>query len=255
MKPKPPQKAEPPRDVESDIERFRVHDKAAIQRIFSDLARHHERTTIFFKPGENFLLSAVIDYDPAAETLYLDCGTNEAANQGLLLAEKLLAVASHRQVPVRFNLSQPEIVTYQGHRAFAISQPETLLRIQRRQFFRVATPVAKPLLCRFSIADGAKHEALLIDISLGGMALREHRAIPEGTLYVGRQIPTCRIELPNHGVIDTGFTVRNVCPSSTRPGTHQIGCEFTHLSSRTRANLQRYIVKLDLDHRRVPEHD
>ena len=106
----PVERTEPARNIESELERFRVRDKTTIRRILSDLARHHRQTTIYFNNGEDFLLSAIIDYDPTAETLYLDCGAEQKVNQDLLHAEKRLAVSSHNHVPVRFVLGQPAIV-------------------------------------------------------------------------------------------------------------------------------------------------
>lgn len=249
----PLQKTESNRGVESELDRFRVRDKPTIQRVLSYLARHNRQTTIYFNNGEDFLLSAVIGYNPKDEKLYLDCGTDENANQRLLCAEKRVAVSTHNQVPVRFGIGHLCMVERQGYPAFMARQPETLIRVQRREFFRVATPVANPLVCRFSAADGSSFEATVVDISLGGMALLEHPEIPAETLAIGQQIPSCRIELPDQGLIETGFEVRNVHSNHNRSKKLGVGCRFLRLDARMTARLQRYIHKLELERRRTSE--
>lgn len=244
-------KAEPAKDIESELDRFRVRDKPTIQRILSDLARHQRQATIYFNAGQEFLLSAVVDYIPAAERLYLDCGTNQQVNQRLLRANKAVAVSTHNQVPIRFSIEHLAIVERQGYPTFLVAQPQTLIRMQRREFFRVATPLAHPLVCRIDTVNGSTFQATVVDISLGGMALLGHPEMPEEMHVVGEQIPRCRIELPGQGSIETAFEVRNLYSSDDRSKRVQIGCEFRHLDSRMTARLQRYINKVQLEQRRV----
>jgi c-di-GMP-binding flagellar brake protein YcgR len=253
MKQSPIKTTEPARGLESELDRFRVRDTTAIQRILSHLARHNRQTIIYFNNGEDFLLSAVVGYDPKTEKLYLDCGTDQNINQRLLCTEKCVAVSAHNQVPVRFSISHLAMEERQGYPAFVVPQPKTLIRVQRREFFRVATPVANPLICHFSAADGSSFEATVLDISLGGMALREHPEIPAETLAIGQQIPSCRIELPGQGLIETGFEVRNVHSNNNRTKKPWVGCRFFRLNARMTTRLQRYIHKLEFEHRRTPE--
>ncbi len=243
----------PGRIAESELNRFSVRDKTSIQRILSDLARHNRQTTIYYNSGEDFLLSAVIGYNPNAAELYLDCAADEETNQRLLLAERRVAVSAHNRVPVRFTIAQVAISELHREPAFLVPEPRTIIRMQRREFFRVATPVADPLVCRFSAADGSSFEAAVVDISLGGMALLEQPAIPAKALAIGQQIPSCRIELPGQGLIETSFEVRNVYSSVTRLQKLQIGCQFHRLDARMTARLQRYIHKLELGRRRIIE--
>lgn len=254
MKKLPCDQAESRQNRESEFDRFFVRDKTSIQRILSGLARHNSQATIYYHSGEDFLLSAVIGYDSRAEELYLDCGADESANQRVLLAERRVAVATHLQVPVRFTLPQLAIAELQGGPAFLVPEPQTMIRMQRREFFRVATPVANPLVCHFSATDGSSFAATVVDISLGGMALLEHPTIPAKVLAIGEQIPSCRIELPGQGLIETSFEVRDVYSSGTRLEKLRIGCRFRHLDARMTTRLQRYIHKLELEHRRIVEH-
>lgn len=240
--------------MESDLERFRVRDRVTIQRILSDLARHNRPITIYFNAGQDFILSAVVGYDPKTAVVYLDCSTDETANQRLLHAQQRIAVTTHNQVPIRFSIAHLAMAEQQDYPAFAVPEPDALIRVQRREFFRIATPVANPLICRFRAADGATCEVTVVDISLSGMGLIVPEDTPQPMLAIGQQIPVCHIELPGQGSLETGFEVRNRYAHSARPGKLQIGCRFLRLDARMAARLQRFILKLDVEkRRRMPE--
>jgi c-di-GMP-binding flagellar brake protein YcgR len=234
-----------------DLERFRTRNPHEINRVLRDLVRQSELATLWFGASKDFVLTAVIHVDSERRQLLLDYGADEDANRRLLNADAVQFMANHNRVRVQFQLNGLQKADFGGLPAFAAAFPESMIRIQRREFYRLTTPVATPLQCHFSVGEVATH-ATVVDISLGGIGLIEPAAnlIPE--LPPGLIIEGCVIELPDEGPFETAIEIRNGFDVIGRSGTayRRIGCRFLNTSSRMNAQIQRYIHRIELERRR-----
>lgn len=252
MADKKPQQPHPPVYAEpADLERFRTEDRLEINRVLRDLARRSELTTIYFGNTRDFVLTSVIGADSENDRVYLDYGADEDANRRLLSADRLQFIANHNRVRVQFSSDRIEIAEYEDGPAFVIPFPDSMVRIQRREFYRLSTPIGAPLACRF-VLDGQEIQATVVDISLGGIGLLEPGQAIELKVNPGDIIEDCTIDLPEEGLIETAIEVRNSFEVVNRAGheQHRVGCRFLSLNPRMNAQIQRYIHKVELERRR-----
>jgi hypothetical protein len=63
----------------------------------------------------------------------------------LLASEKNVFVGRPGGIRVQFTTGAVSELIYAGSKAFAVALPKFVVRLQRRDFFRIATPRAKPL--------------------------------------------------------------------------------------------------------------
>jgi hypothetical protein len=77
----------------------------------------------------------------------LDYGPDEGLNQQALQAGKWNVVAFPNQVKVQFSCQQFGKTEFEGRDAFLAQIPTSLLRMQKREYYRVATPTITPLKC------------------------------------------------------------------------------------------------------------
>ncbi|HEU4374390.1 MAG TPA: PilZ domain-containing protein, partial [Telluria sp.] len=141
-------------------------------------------------------------------------------------------------------------VEHQGAPAFALDLPERLIRLQRREFYRVATPVIYPVLVSIPVPKAADGEAItfsLADISCGGICLLDNQLTLGAK--VGRIYPRCTIELPDVGVVTTGLQVRNAATTTllNNRTNSRLGCRFVDMSRAHSAMVQRYVTKRECD--------
>ena len=119
----------------------------------------------------------------------------EEMNQRALQAEKLTAATMLDKVKIQFSLAGLQATQASGRPVFAAHLPETVLRLQRREFFRLPTPIANPLKCRTTLRiDGEAAQDLdinLLDISGGGVGLMMPTTF-QGKLPVGTSRPRSR---------------------------------------------------------------
>lgn len=235
----------------AELDKYRTYDRLEIQRVLRDLARQGELVTVYFSGGRDFVLTSVLDVDAEAGRVYLELGADQSANERLLKVGRAQFVSSHNRVRVQFAIETVESDRRNGTPVFAVPFPESMVRIQRREFYRLNTPVAQPIYCRLPV-NGEAVDVVVVDISLGGVGLLEP---PEGhplNLGAGDIIDGCHIDLPEEGLIETSLEIRSAFDYTTRSGRVQrrIGCRFLHLTPAMNAQIQRYIHRVELERRR-----
>lgn len=230
---------------------FRVHSAKEIQLILRGIAQKGARAALYFDQGNDFILTTVLDLDQ--QGIWLDIGPNASDNQRILHSNKIVFVSSHHQVKVQFVAYRIAIRPFENQHAFYLQLPDSLLRIQRREYFRLLAPVSEPLKCVIlditrTASDPAafapKTEVTIMDISVGGVALvcAEH----EVELQPGRIYTNCQITLPNVGILTATIRVKNTFEVTTRDGVvrRRAGCEFMQMDGNMTILLQRYITHL-----------
>lgn len=232
----------------TDYTQYLLRTKNEILFILRGLLASTDHLTIYFNEGRDFLLSAVIQVDD--EGLTLDYGGSMEANQRALAAERLFCVTTHDKIRVQFALRGLRQIDYQGQPAFRTALPESVLRLQRREYYRLTTPVAHPIKCQIPVMkEGGlcftTMEANVVDISGGGLAMM---VPPAGLIFsAGDVFENCRIELADVGVLITTLKVRNVFDVTLRTGTQvaRAGCQFANLPRQMLTLIQRYIIKVE----------
>lgn len=232
----------------ADYTQYLIRNATEILFVLRSLRDSSDRITIYFNEGKDFLLSSVVALDEGSITL--DFGGNPAANRRALAAERLFCVTRHDKIRIQFLLRGVRQIDFQGAPAFHAALPDSVLRLQRREYFRLTTPVANPLKCRVPIPmpDGGDPrivEANVLDISGGGIAVM---VPPEGfVLQAGMRFPNCRVDLPEIGTIVATLEIRSLFDVTLRSGTQvtRAGCQFVDLPGPMLTQVQRYIIKVE----------
>jgi flagellar brake protein len=204
--------------------------------------------TLYLGRSRRFLLTSILAIDSEKKELIMDCGVDESLNQLAQKSENLMCVTTQKRIKIEFNCFNLKIIHFEGHNAFRLDLPGSLKRIQRREFYRIATPVTNPATCSISLSqkDGKKSvEFNLSDISCGGMALLDQQT--DLDLDPGTVFKHCQINLQEFGVIETNIQIRNAHTTILNNGIscQHAGCEFIGLPEKSRALIQRYISKLE----------
>lgn len=226
--------------------KFVLYGKKDMLAVLRKLKDDVSLVTVFFDSGREMILTSLVDVDE--ENVILDLGADKNANRKVVDAEKVFCVASQEKVRVQFELGRLTPATFEGQPAFRAPFPASVLRLQRRDFFRLAMPVTRPLKCSMPIADAEGNVQSLatnvVDISGGGLAM----TVPKETTFEsGMEFRDCVIELPEIGAITMTLAVRNVFEVELRSGARitRAGCEFVKPSGLALTLIQRYIMKVE----------
>ncbi len=227
-------------------EQFLLHAKGEIVHVLNDLAKKPDIMTGYFDNGRQYILTVVLKVLADRNLLVLDCGPDDQANEALIRAGRLLCITKHNRIHIKFALSGIKRARYQGQPVFAAPLPETVFRLQRREYFRVKTPLLTPVTCEVPWAGNARAELPVLDIGHGGLALLDRERAYSGELFV--VLEDCGLYLPDFGELRLDLEVRNIVPQQHKggKGTQRLGCAFRQLPMNKSAAIQRYIHQLQI---------
>lgn len=210
----------------------------------------NQMVTVFSNQGKSFILSRILAVDSKQDLLIFDMGSNPDMNRLLLKSDRHVFVCTPEGVKTQFAVGRVREINYEGRAALATAIPIELIKLQRREYFRIQTPIASPISCHMHDFDGGKGLILPVyDISLGGVSLILPDDIPG--VGVGMSSHDCSLDLKQSGTIPVEIEVRNKIAVRQKNGVShtRVGCEFRHLSAKAENNIQRYISQLERERR------
>jgi flagellar brake protein len=234
-----------------DEEQFFVHNHKEIIQILTDLAKHHEMLKLSFNDHRDSCLTNVISIDAHNNFVYLDIGIDEAFNHRLMTSHHVV-FSKDDGIRIRWTSTHISLATLKDGKAIKIAIPQRLMRLQRREFFRLATPIVNPVPCVIPICDDTnpdtdrKIELTLIDVSLGGIAAFATEPLDE-LLVIGANFDNCKISFPEVGETSLTLQVRNITPITLKDGVvkHRVGLQFISPSRGNEGLINRYTHDLE----------
>lgn len=210
-----------------------------------NLANGSDFLTVQYAGGQ--LVTQLLDVDVHARTFIFDWGASAEQNQGLLAAPRCHFSAQPDGVRVEFATATPRETRYEGLPAFEVDFPELLFYLQRREYFRVDTPVLDAYTCTGRWPKGDAFRFDVHDLSLGGVGMRTSDArvadLPMGTL-----LKNCELSLGALGRFSLDLELMSCRPTALPNGTrrHQLGFRFLALPGNVEGRLQRLITQLEM---------
>jgi c-di-GMP-binding flagellar brake protein YcgR len=230
-----------------EFSEYMLKAKGEMFSVFKGLVEHVSQLTMFFNGGKDMILTSIVSYGDRG--LVLDLGASSEMNRKALEADKLFCVTQLEKVKIQFILRGLQRIESGGRPAFLAGLPENVLRLQRREYYRLTTPIARPLKCVIPVpsTDGQPQliQANVADISGGGLALA---GLPlDMTIDTHMEFPGCKIELPEVGSVVVGLEICSVYETVSRIGqrSRRAGCQFIRLPGPMLTLIQRYIIKVE----------
>ena len=237
-------------EAETDYSKYEIRSKVEILYLLRRMLNDGSLITVYFNLGKDFLLTSLVDVAEDGKTMVLDLGSNSEMNRRAVEADKLICVSTLGKVKIQFTLAGAERRIYDKRDAFFCAVPDSLVRVQRREYYRLATPLGNPLSCQIPIPADAggparNLEAIIVDISGGGMAVM----VPPDDVHFqpDAEFANCRIDLPEVGSIIATLRVHNLYDVSLTNGktSKRSGCQFVKLPGAMVSLIQRYIFKVE----------
>ena len=238
-------------DSSADLDdaRYRVDSDVEVAYVLRGLARNKAVVTAHVAGTKEFAVTAVLDVDVQAQTVTLDASANQALNQRLIDSSPVRFVSNDEGVRVQFQALKVEKALYQGRPALRLTIPRSLYKMQRREFYRMPTPILTPVTCSITVGEDDVRNMPLSDISLGGICLAGE--FGEEPPALGTVFERCGIALGKSGVLRIDLGVRNTYLVMLKNGTRsrRTGCQFLSITPQQVAMVQRYIILLEQQRR------
>jgi len=235
------------KDSPADLDdaRYQVDSDVEVAYVLRGLARSKAVVTAHVGGSKEFAVTAVLDVDVQTNVVTLDASANQELNQRLVDSSPVRFISNDDGVRVQFQALKVESALFQGRPALRITIPRSLYKMQRREYFRMPTPILSPVTCSIPQAEEQFLEMPLSDISLGGICLAGE--FGEDPPALGTILERCSMRLGSIGMLRIDLCVRNSYLIALRNGTHsrRTGCQFLAISPQQEAMVQRYIIFLE----------
>jgi c-di-GMP-binding flagellar brake protein YcgR len=235
---------------QNDYHQYAIASRIEINQLLHGIMRQTALVTASVGNDDSFL-TTIVAIDEDEECLLLERARQSDQAQRVLKKQRLLCSTSLDKVKIQFVCEEIEAVEYEGSPAFRSALPQEMMRLQRREYYRMAIPASAPVKCTLSAVDGDSSAVVqlnLLDISCGGFAVLTPPEMfsPElGAHYA------CTIQLPGISALRAKVQARNGFMLKLANGkpTQRSGFAFVNLPESMLSSIQRYIMNVERDRR------
>ncbi len=227
---------------------YEVTSRREIIALMRNIGEKKQLVRMLVHGESDVCVTSVLEVDGEAGTVLLDCSLNQEQNQRILAAKGISFETSLDKIRILFAADGVSAAKFQNSAAFRMTVPESLIRLQRREYYRMPTPVSNPVRAVITMPPelgGGNNIFPLADISCGGIAILDNKLVLGTT--IGSKYENVRIELPEVGTVTTSLQIRNSIEMTllNSKTNRRLGCEFIDISRGNLANVQKYITKLE----------
>lgn len=232
-----------------DDSQYRVHSRREVISLLNNLMQRNQALTLLINHGPDSIMTLILDIDERNNTITIDAAKSNMMNELIIASNNLHFEALYNNIRLTFVANQAKAAINQVQAALIVPIPDSMVRLQRRNAFRVTTPITKPLRCIFKVAkpDGssAAITANLSNISVGGVGLIDESLeldVTKGMIY-----KDCKLELSETTSISVNLEMRDSQQIKLPNGkvVNRFGCSFVGLPNQTEATIQRTITQLE----------
>jgi len=224
--------------------RYLTKSRLEIRRILNSIME--QGATLSTPVGGDDMLMSIVAVDEDEDYLLFDASQHHQYKEKALEQEQLFWSTSLEKIKIQFGCQPIEFTQHERQRVLKTEIPRELMRLQRREYYRMATPVSPPVKCTLNTRKGSTPVTLefnLLDISCGGVSVVTPPEVfaPElGAVY------SCVVDLPGKQ-LRAHVQARNAFMTTLDNGkvTERSGFAFVNLTENQLSTIQRYIMELE----------
>ncbi|WP_194723905.1 flagellar brake protein [Noviherbaspirillum malthae] len=234
-----------------DVGPYEITSARQITRMLASLCEARNDLKLQRLGMDATLTTRILDIDEARGVIELLPPLPAMSDRHIPNASGLWAESSVDGVHTFFQVASLALNILADGPVWEMPIPETIIRLQRREYYRVPAKAGRPIHCIVPAGgnDATPGQAVLVlnDISLGGASLVDRLGVMDpavGTLY-----PNCRFDLPIGSSVVADLVVANAREKTLPDGqtVRTVGCRFDALPRPMAAAVQRFIVQLERD--------
>ena len=228
--------------MRDDIADFVISRPAEIAALLAQL-RDAGTPVVLAAPGGASLAVRLWQVDGAGRRLQFGTETHAPHLPSAIVADEVVAVAYLDNIQLQFSLHGLVLVHGATDTTLQTGWPETVLRLQRRDSYRVRLneQLAPNLSFRHPSIPDMALTLRLLDLSTGGCALLLPGNVPE--LQPGSSIHGVSVELDALTRFEGRLLLHHVSAFDGDHGPRRLGCSWDDLSPAAERALQRYILQ------------
>ena len=226
-----------------DVGPYLIHSRREIIALLRQLTEKRELVRMIFSEGEEAIATAVLDV--SEDSVIIDSAPNAEQLARVLASGSISFDTALNRIRIAFFATRIEPCMHDGLPALRIPLPQTMVRLQRREYYRVLTPRCS---IQMEQEGGPPPVSFTVqNVSAGGIALIDDEKVLDATK--GTEYSNCELMLPGAQSVIATLCVMNCCDMTLYNGrmARRIGCAFVNPNAAMLALVQRYVSKLERD--------
>ena len=227
---------------------YEVESRKEIIALLRGIGDSNQLIRMLVRGDADTCVTTILHVDGDNNAVILDRSIDPDQNRRILASTNIAFETTLDKIRILFSTDKVKEFTFGATPALRIALPETLIRLQRREYYRMATPVSNPVRVLVPMPEdlgGGTQSFPLADISCGGIAIMDNKLLLGNT--IGNDYLNCRVDLPDIGMVTTNLQIRNSLDMTllNSKTNRRLGCEFVGISRGNLGLVQRYITKLE----------
>ena len=227
---------------------FEVGSRREILALLRGISEKKQMIRMLPVGDSDMCVTTILHVDSDTDSVLLDRPSDPEETARLMSGRPVSFETTLDNIRIIFGTEVMQLGMHDAVPALKIPLPASLIRLQRREFYRMPTPVGNPVRVMISMSEehgGGEAAFPLSDISCGGIAILDNRFVLGDS--IGHEYGGCRIELPEIGPIVTSLQIRNSQEMTlmNNKANRRLGCQFIDMRAAAMSAVQRYITKLE----------
>src|SRR4051812_28573148 len=116
---------------------YRVQSRREIVSLLRQIADKHQLVRLLLRGEADVCVTSILEVDPDSDTLVLDRPVDRDQMRRLIESGGVACETTLDKIRILFNLEGVYETGYDGGTAVGAAIPETLVRLQRREYYRM----------------------------------------------------------------------------------------------------------------------
>ena len=230
----------------SDVSSFTVQNPKQIVNHLTLLLKSKCLLTVRFGADNESYITTLLSIDQENNSIVLDYGSKEDVNQRILNAGRITFDTDYNGIKVSFTGTSLKKISHKKEPAFSMVIPKSLYWMQRREYYRVKSPLSKPSYCQLMLKDREPVNLKLYDISLTGFAMLNVSKEISDLLVPGEIYQHCKLILADsgEGIISFEIRAKYIINPDKPQKIQKIGCRFVNIKRSVEEVIQRYMHQI-----------
>lgn len=222
------------------LEEFSLSAEPTVRKLLTTIEGDEHELYVYLQADHTHFVTEILSIDWKAGLMWLGTPYEKSLSANCNASTAYVMVSFPDGVKVQFAGIGVIQSQYQGADALRVAIPKTIVRLQRRNYFRVVADEELNSQVKLEIPAVQDHPSL-IDISLAGIGFTVEAVVSQHDR--GDVLKDVRLTLPDgEGSMLVELEVRNIKAMTDNPNMVQLGCEMKMIERGAERRLQRFLL-------------
>ncbi len=220
---------------------YKVSGHKEIELLMRDILNANGPVYLYDQDGHPLACTQMLGIDPTTQSISLAKTSDPEAFEAIKALSHVVFVSVLHHVKVQCRFKNARVTKHHDDVALVFDLPEVVIRLQRRNFFRVNVDEQFTVSILTPLPGAPDTMCEVTDLSVGGCAIVGN-APALFKLKINDEIRDCELHLPGSPPIFVDLQIRSMTLSYDQQSAIKLGCMFVALTGAQSSLFQRFVT-------------